>query len=154
MNRSALLILLPLLAGCNVRSNNSSDDNVTIDANGNGDVALNFPFAKGELKLPSSVIHKGQFDIDGVRMISGGTMTGFHLDSANDVSNVNMNFTAPQSPEQVRSYFVDQFRQKGIRTTLSGNAVSGRSKDGDAFTINVTPASSGSQGTIVIRSKD
>lgn len=154
MNRSAILFLLPLVAGCNVRSANSSDDNVSIEANGNGDVALNFPFAKAQIKLPPSVIQKGQFDIDGVRMIPGGAMTGFHLDSANDLSNVNMNFTAPQSPEQVRSYFLDQFHRKGVEAALSGDSVNGRSKDGDTFKIEVTPASKGSQGKIVIHSKD
>jgi hypothetical protein len=154
VNRSALFILLPLLAGCDVHSSNSTDENVTIQANADGQVAFNFPFAKGKLELPSSVMRNGQFDIDGVRMIQGGTMSGFHLDSANGVNNVNMTFTAPQSPDEVRAYFLDQFKQKGVEAAIAGDAVTGRSRDGDPFTIHVTPGARGSQGSIAIQSRD
>jgi hypothetical protein len=157
MNRSAFLMLLPLLAGCNVQSKNPSnddDDNVSIQADENGQVAFNLPFAKGSVKLPENSIHTGEFDIDGVKMISGGKMTGFHLDSANNVSNVNMTFTAPQAPDAVRSYFVDQFRKQGVEAALAGDAVTGKSKDGSPFTIKVAQAGSGSQGSIAIQDKE
>ena len=156
MNRSAFLMVLPLLAACNVQSKNpaDNDDNVTIQADEQGHVAFNLPFAKGSVKLPESAIHSGQFDIDGVKMIPGATMTGFHLDSANKVSNVNMTFTAPQTPDEVRSYFVDQFRKQGVETALAGDAVTGKSKDGSPFTIKVAQAGGGSQGTITIQDKD
>jgi hypothetical protein len=156
MNRSAFLVVLPLLAGCNFQSKNPSndDDNVTIQADENGQVAFNLPFAKGSLKLPENAIHTGQFDIDGVKMIPGGKMTGFHLDSANKVSNVDMTFTAPQAPDAVRSYFVDQFRKQGVAAALAGDAVTGKSKDGSPFTIKVAQAGGGSQGRIVIQDKE
>lgn len=154
MIRSAFLLILPLIAGCDVHSNNGADENVTISADGNGQVAFNLPFAKGDIKVPASMMHNGEFDMDGVKMIPGASMTGFHLDTVNDVSNVNMNFSAPQSPDQVRSYFVDQFRKQGVEATLTGDAVNGKSKDGTPFTIRVTPAAKGSNGSIVIRDKD
>jgi hypothetical protein len=100
------------------------------------------------------MIHNGDVDIDGVKMPAGATMTGFHLDSSNDVNNVNMSFTAPQSPDEVRSYFVDQFRKQGAQVALAGDAVTGKSKDGSPFTIQVSPAANGSQGKIVIQDKD
>lgn len=124
-----------------------------IQADENGQVAFNFPFGNGNIKLPSSVMQNGQFDIDGVRMIPGGTMNGFHLNSVNGVSNVNMNFSAPQSPDEVRGYFLDQFNKKGVEAALAGDAVTGRSKDGDPFTIHVTPAAGGSRGSIEVQSK-
>jgi hypothetical protein len=37
---------------------------------------------------------------------------------------------------------------------LAGDAVAGKSKDGSPFTIQVSPAASGSQGKIVIHDKD
>jgi hypothetical protein len=156
MNRSAFLLIVPMLAACNVHSKNpaNDDENVTISADGNGQVAFNVPFAKGDIKLPASVMHNGDVDIDGVKMPAGTSMTGFHLDSANDVSNVNMTFTAPQSPDQVRSYFVDQFKKQGVEVALAGGAVTGKSKDGSPFTIKVGPGANGSQGTIVIQDKD
>jgi hypothetical protein len=156
MNRSAFLMILPLLAGCNVQSKDpaNDDDNVTIQADQNGQVAFNLPFAKGSVKLPESAMHNGKFDIDGVKMIPGGQMTGFHLDSANNVSNVNMTFTAPQSPDAVRSYFVDQFKKQGVEVALAGDSVTGKSKDGSPFTIKVAPTGSGSQGSIAIQDKE
>jgi hypothetical protein len=65
-----------------------------------------------------------------------------------------MSFTAPAAPDQVRAYFVDQFKKQGVEAALSGDSVSGKSKDGSPFTIQVSPASNGSQGKIVIQSKD
>jgi hypothetical protein len=65
-----------------------------------------------------------------------------------------MTFTAPASPDEVRSYFLDQFRKQGAEVALAGDAVTGKSKDGSPFTISVGPAASGSQGKIVIQDKD
>jgi hypothetical protein len=65
-----------------------------------------------------------------------------------------MTFTAPASPDQVRSYFVDQFRKQGVDAAIAGDAVSGKSKDGNPFVIEVSPAANGSQGRIEIQDKD
>lgn len=155
MNRLAFLIVLPLLAGCNVHSKNpaNDDENVSLSADQNGQVAFNFPFAKGSIKLPASMMHNGELDLDGVKMPAGTSTTGFHMNSANDKTEVVMTFTNPQTPDQVRSYFVDAFAKKGMTARIDGNAVTGTSKDGAPFTIQVTPGPTGSQGTIVIHDK-
>jgi hypothetical protein len=155
MTRFALLLLVPLVAGCDIHANKDRDnDNVTIHSDQSGNVSFNFPFAKGQVKLPESWMHGGNVDIDGVKLMRGSQVTGFNLDSQNDVSNVEMAFSAPASPDQVRSYFVDEFRKQGVTATVSGNAVTGTSKDGNPFRIEVGPAGSGSQGKIVIRDHD
>ena len=154
MNRSAFLIVVALLAACNVQSKNpaDADDNVSMSADQNGQVAFNFPFAKGSIKLPATMMHNGQLDLDGVQMPAGTSTTGFQMNSANHVTNIVMHFTNPQTPDQVRSYFVDAFAKNGVRASVDGNAVTGKSKDGDPFTITVTPDANGSQGQIVIHS--
>src|SRR6185437_5831838 len=151
MNRIAFLLALPLLAGCNVHSKNPNDsgDNVSIHADESGNIAFNLPIAQGQVKVPANFMHNGNFDIDGVKLPPGSSVTGFNLDSHNDVSNVDMSFTAPLAPDQVRSYFVDQFKEQGVEAALSGAAVTGKSKGGSAFTITVGPGGSGSQGKIV-----
>ena len=156
MNRSPLLLLLPLLAGCNVHSKNGAndDENVSIHADDNGHVKFNLPMAQGEVKIPTSMMHGGNVDIDGVKLMPGSKVTGFNVESHNNVSNVDMSFSAPASPDQVRSYFVDQFKKRGADVSLSDNSVTGKSKDGSPFTIQVRPAGSGSQGKIEILSKD
>ena len=155
MNRSALFLLVPLLAGCNVHSKNpaNGDDNVTINADESGDVSFNLPFMQGKVKVPTTMMHNGNFDIDGVKLMPGSSVTGFNLDAHHEGATVNMTFNAPASPDAVRSYFVDQFKEKGVEAALAGDSVTGKSKDGSPFVINVSPAAGGSTGTIEIRSK-
>ncbi|SRR5260221_7683706 len=156
MKSLTFLTLLPLIAGCNVHTNkpDGDKDNVSIHSDEGGNVSFELPFAKGQVKLPSSFMHEGDVDIDGVKLMPGSQVTGFNVDSHNDVSNVDMSFTAPASPDQVRSYFVDQFKKQGVDASMSGDSVTGKSKDGGRFTIQVTPAASGSQGKIVAQDKD
>lgn len=156
MNRSAILLLVPLLAGCNVHSKNpaNSDENVTINADGSGHIAFNLPFVEGQVKIPTSVMHNGSFDIDGVKLMPGSSVTGFSVLAQDKGATVDMGFSAPASPDQVRSYFLDQFKEKGVEASANGNTVSGKSKDGSPFVIELSPAGGGSTGKIEIRSKD
>jgi hypothetical protein len=157
MNRSALLMPLALLGACNVHSKNpadSGDENVTINADENGQIAFNLPFVQGQVKVPTGMMHNGNFDIDGVKLMPGSQVTGFNVFAADKGSTVNMTFTAPAAPDAVRSYFVDQFKQNGIDAALAGDTVTGKSKDGSPFTIQVASAARGSQGKIVVQSKD
>jgi hypothetical protein len=152
-----LLMPLALLGGCNVHSKNpanAGNENVTISADENGSVAFNLPFVKGQVKVPSEFMHNGNFDIDGVKLMPGSQVTGFSVFAADKGSTVNMSFTAPAPPGDVRSYFVDQFKKQGLEAAIAGNSVGGKSKDGSPFTIQIRPAASGSQGKIVIQSKD
>ena len=156
MNRVAFLLALPLLAGCNMHSKNprDSDDKVTIHADESGNIDFNLPIAEGQVKVPAGFMHDGNFDIDGVKLPDGGQITGFNLDSVHDTTNVDMSFTAPQSPEEVRSYFVDQFKKQGVEASLAGDAVTGKTNDGNPFSIKVGSGPNGSQGKITVQDKD
>ena len=156
MRYAALLILISVLAGCNVTPKNpgNGDENVQINATENGQVTFNLPFASGQVKLPEGAMKSGDFDIDGVKMIPGGTISGFNVDAGNKGGTVNLAFKAPAAPGEVRAYFLDQFKAKGIAATSTGDSVSGKTKDGDAFVIRVEPAAAGSSGTIRIQSND
>lgn len=144
-----------LLAGCDAHFKNPSNgsENITMSGDANGQVSFNLPFAQGQVKIPASMMHKGQFDIDGVRMIPGGSLTGFNVDAGDKGSNVNITFKSPVSPENTRAYFLDQFRQKGVQAAAAGDSITGKSKDGNTFVIHVAGAGSGSDGTIQIQSK-
>ena len=154
MRSLALLVLVPLVAGCNVDTKypKDGDENVMINATENGQVKFNLPFASGQVKLPEGMMKNGDFDIDGVKMIPGGTISGFNVDAGDKGATVHLAFKAPASPENVRSYFLDQFKAKGVTASASGTAVSGTTKDGDPFVIDVAPAAQGSTGTITIQS--
>ena len=156
MKSAALLALAVFASACDVRAKHlaDGDDHVSINADEGGEVSFNMPFVQGQVKLPQSALADSKFDIDGVQMIPGGRTTGFNLQSAEGDTTVKMAFAASKSPDEVRSYFVDEFKRQGVAASLSGNSVTGKSKDGDAFAIDVEPASEGSKGTITIRSKD
>jgi hypothetical protein len=154
MKRLSCIIAVALLAGCNVHSKSGDDDKVNINADASGQIAFDVPFAKGQLKVPSGWMHNGNFDIDGVKLMPGSQVTGFSLDAHDKASVVNMSFTAPASPDAVRAYFLDQFRKKGRDVAVAGDSVTGKSKDGSPFTIQVSPAGSGSNGMIRIEDKD
>ena len=156
MKGSTLLLLVPLLAGCNVHSKSSADgdDNVSINADQTGHVAFNLPFIQGQVKVPASVMHGGDFDIDGVKLMPGSSVDGFSLMARDHGSTVNLSFKAPAAPDQTRAYFLDQFREKGVTASSSGDAITGTSKDGSPFTIHLSPASGGTQGTIEVQDKD
>ena len=152
--RLSWLMLVALLAGCNVHSKSGDDDKVNVNADGSGKIAFDLPFAKGQVKVPSGWMHKGNFDIDGVKLMPGSEVSGFSLDAHDKASVVNMSFTAPAAPDAVRSYYVEQFRKKGLDAAVAGDSVTGKSKDGNPFTIQVSPAGSGSKGTIRVEEQD
>ena len=154
MKRLSRLMLVALLAGCNVHSKSGDDEKVNVNADASGQIAFDVPFAKGQVKLPSGWMHKGNFDIDGVKLMPGSEVTGFSLNAHDKGATVNMTFTAPAAADAVLSYYVDQFRKKGIDAAVAGDSVTGKSKDGNPFTIQVSPAGSGSKGTIRVEDED
>ena len=156
MNRFAILALPLVLAGCNIHSKDKADgdENVSVSGDANGNISFDVPFAKGQLKLPRGFMHEGNVDIDGVKLMPGSQVTGFNMNSRDKVSVVEIAFTSPQAPDQVRSYFVDEFKKHGAEAAVSGDTVTGKSKDGNPFTIQVTASGSGSQGRIQAQDDD
>ena len=155
MTRSVLLLTAMLVAACNVHSKNpeNGDENVSIHADESGHIAFNLPIAQGQVKVPAAMMHTGDFDIDGVKMMPGSKVTGFSLDAHDKAATVDMRFSAPASPDAVRSYFLDQFKKHGDEVSLSGDTITGKSDDGNPFSIQVGPAANGSQGRIVMQDK-
>lgn len=154
MKRAAVFLLLPLVAACGRGSGGGDGDNVSIHADENGQVSFNFPFANGNVKMPSSMMHNGHTDIEGVDLMPGSSITGFNLDAAHKTAHMTMTFTSPAPPDQVRAYFIDRFKKEGVQAHISGDSVIGKSKEGNPFTIQVAAAPNGSQGTLVADSTD
>ena len=156
MNRSACLLALPLLAACDVHPKKPADgdENVMIQADESGHIAFNLPFAEGQVKVPAGMMHSGDVDIDGVKLMPGSSVTGFNVNAGDELTTVNLNFTSPARPDEVRSYFADEFGKKGRQVAVAGDAITGKTKDGSAFVIRVKPAANGSRGTIEIQDRD
>ncbi|MEO6433822.1 MAG: hypothetical protein ABIO29_07600 [Sphingomicrobium sp.] len=157
MIRYATLIALPLLAACDIETRNPADGDSEVAINGDaqGKVAFNLPFAKGELNLPQGMMTKGDIDIDGVKLMPGSKVTGFSVMAEdNKDSTVNIGFSAPRSPAEVRAYFVSEFAKSGAQTTANGASIAAKTKNGDDITIAISPDGAGSKGMIAIRSAE
>jgi hypothetical protein len=145
-----------MLGGCDVQTKNpaNADGNVAVRADESGHITLNLPIVEGQLNVPASVMHNSNFDIDGVKLMPGSSVTGVSVFARDQGASTTIAFAAPASPGDVRSYFADRFQKKGVEVALAGNTLSGKTKDGTPFTIQVASAGSGSKGTIIIQSKD
>lgn len=156
MNRYLLLLALPLLAGCNVHSKNpaNGDDNVAIQADENGSIAFNLPIAEGKVKIPASMMQHGNFDLDGVKLMPGSSLTGLNVDAHDENSTVDISFKTPASPDAVRAYFLGEFARQHVDAKVSDETITGKTKDGSAFTITLSPSAGGSEGKIRIQDKD
>lgn len=157
MRTAAVVLLVGALTACNFHAkhdNDGGDENVTISGGEDGKVSFNLPFVSGAVKLPAGAVHGGDIDIDGVKMYPGASVNSFHVEANDDKSVVNIGFKAPDAPDKIRAYFLDQFKQKGVQANASGDGISGKSKDGSPFEIHVQPNGTASQGTIRIEDHD
>lgn len=146
-----LLMLGGALVACEaeVKEPAAAGSPVALSAKQDGRIAFDLPFARGEVKLPAEMMRNSNFNIDGVTMIPSGTITGFDLNAADEGSpKINLRFTAPVGPQEVQNYFVEQFRAQGVAASLADEALTGRTKDGTAFTMRFSPQGSGTVGTI------
>ena len=156
MLKIAALAPLLVLAACDadVKASDANNETVQMKADADGRVAFNLPFAKGEIKLPTGVMSNADFDLDGVKMMPGAKLTGFNVDAGKDQpGKVNFTFTAPASPDEVKNYFVEQFRAKGVQVKMAADALQGRAKDGDTFLMRFAPQGSGTNGTIELNTE-
>ena len=157
MNRFSVLLALSLLAACNVdyKSADGKDDKVAINADDTGKVSFDVPFAKGQVQLPETIMHNGDIDIDGVKLMPGSKVTGFSVMAGEGKeANVNIGFSAPKPPAEVRAYFASAFTKQGAQTALTGDSVTAKTKDGDDVAVTVGADGAGSKGMIAIKSKD
>jgi hypothetical protein len=113
-------------------------------AGGLGNAAMNL-----DLKLPAELLNSGKFEISGVPMVPGGTITGMKVDAGGQgAPRIDLSFTAPTSPAEVKNYFVEQFRAQGIAADLAADVLTGTTREGQAFTMRFSPEGSGTSGTI------
>ncbi len=156
MNRSTLLLASVLIAGCDVEMHdaNAGGAKVSMDSDGSGQDAFNLSIGNGQVKIAGLKMDGEDFDIDGVKLMPGSSLTTFNIDSRGSGATVDLGFKSPKSPDEVRAYFVDKFHARGVQAALSGDKVVGKTKDGDPFTIAIDAAPGGSRGTIVVHSDD
>lgn len=95
------------------------------------------------------------FDIDGVKLYPGAKITSLNINADSgkpdgQQGQVEFGLTAPAAPATVLDWYAKAFSAKGIATTTKGGSLTGKTKDGEAFAIDLAPEGSGSKGTVRI----
>lgn len=173
--KQALWMLVPALAltGCGdkaapddggdvreVTINAKGEDggNVSISADGKGSsISINGDGVNINADLPgiNGLDIGSDFDIDGVKLYPGAKITSINItaDEARAKGQqgvVNFGLTAPAAPDVVLAWYAKAFADKGLTTTTKGRMLSGTTKDGNAFAIELAPAGTGSKGKVRI----
>lgn len=95
------------------------------------------------------------FDIDGVKLYPGAKITSVNVNAdgakpEGQQATVDFGLTAPAAPAAVLDWYAKAFAAKGIVTTSSAGKLSGTTKDGDNFAIELVPDGKGSKGKVRI----
>ena len=98
---------------------------------------------------------KSNFDIDGVKLYPGAKITSIDVNADSSKpegqqGSVAFGMTAPAAPDVVLAWYAKAFASKGITTTTKGTTLSGKTKDGEAFSFELAPDGKGSRGKVQI----
>lgn len=136
-----LFVAAAALGALSACSGNQKDDGlVNITANtADGNVSISVPGVTVDAKLPSDMFTKSDFDIDGVKLPAGAKIETMNVKAGDKDTHVRMSFSAPGDIAAIRKHFLDGFAAKSVTVTQSGDTLSGKTDDDNAFTIALTP---------------
>lgn len=116
---------------------------------------------EAKVNVPEGVVNKAKFDIDGVGLYPGAKIGSVKVqafehkvDHSRDTKSavVNIGFSAPADAAAVADWYQQQFEAKKLAVTRKGETLSGKTADGDAFTLAMTRAAAGgTSGLLTIR---
>lgn len=134
---------------------------VKVNVNGeDGKVSVNAPGVKLEVVDPDVNLKADDFNIDGVKLYPGSTITQMNVEATSDTnkgkkSNVTVGFNSNANAKDVADWFDAEMKKAKFTTTRSGYDISGKTADGSDFSLKIGDLGGGkSSGTVNIsRSK-
>ncbi len=159
------LIALPLAAcgddkeGTTIAINTTgSDGNMVAGMNGKtGEVAIDVPGFSGKLTLPKLHINAENFDMNGVHLYPGSTISGMNINAhdgpgkKDDDGSVRVIFESPAAPGAVRDWFRKRLSDADFKLQDSGAGLSGKTDEDKPFSLELSPSGDGrSKGVISI----
>ncbi|MDF0487606.1 hypothetical protein PX554_05650 [Sphingomonas sp. H39-1-10] len=159
-----LVIPLALLAACGSGKDGTAitlnadgaDGNVVASIAANGQLALNAPGISGNIKLPAIKLDAGDFDMNGVHLYPGSTISGMNIDGhdrsgRDDDGRVKVSFESPATPAAVRDWFAAKLGRARFKVAPNGSGLSGTTDEGKPFRLDLAPRGADkADGTILI----
>ncbi len=132
-----------------------TDGAATTAAAENDRFEISLPGGVGaSVKLPAAMLSGTHFDIDGVGLYPGAGVNSFNVDAHDrkdgKPSVVTIGFQAPGDPAAVADWYQQQFEKSSRPVSRDGETLNGTTRDGDAFSVAMTPGDGGAIGTIRI----
>tara|TARA_R110000824_G_scaffold375434_1_gene566343 strand:- start:939 stop:1466 length:528 start_codon:yes stop_codon:yes gene_type:complete len=95
-----------------------------------------------EVDLPSITLDSDDFDMNNVDLYPGSQITSFDIEDAKGESGkVQISFKAPASVDKLADWYATQLTGKDFAVTRDGSNLSGKTNEGDAFSLALTEIS-------------
>ncbi len=136
----------------------SDHGSVSINADSDtGKVAISLPGGiEAKVKMPSGMADGAKFDIDGIKLYPGARVNSVNVNANGSAgeATVLLGFNAPADAAAVADWYQQKFASRHIAASRSGDTLTGKTEDGDAFTLAMVQAETGnSLGSLLIRDK-
>lgn len=127
---------------------------VTAEADKDGKVSVKAPGFEGSIKLPRFNIGAENFEVDGVKLYPGATVSSLNIDDRQDGTKsggVNVTFDAPAEATRVRDWFREQMEGAGFTVTGNRDELTGKTKSGSPYTLKIDGTGEAkSRGTLTV----
>lgn len=155
-----VLVVAAALAACGGDGEGTSisiegdNGSVTAQADKDGKVSVKAPGFEGSIKLPKFNISAENFEIDGVKLYPGATVSSLNIDDRQDGTKsggVKVTFDAPAEATRVRDWFREQMEGAGFTVTGNRDELTGKTKSGSPYTLKIDGTGDAkSRGTLTV----
>jgi len=136
-------------------SGNSSDGAVSGGIDSSGNLKIDANGFKADLKLPKFSVDANNFEMNGVHLYPGSTISSIDVNGGDDDGNgkdtgkVRVAFTSPATAATVRDWLKERLGKAGFTLSADGTGLTGKTDDGKPFALKLNDqGATKSSGTI------